>query len=286
MSTFEPIAHRPLSPAEERSLLDDLAAQETALLEKLDPAAAATARRREDRTRRLAALRGEIDAAARIDEAVDAAWKRIDQLRWRLALSAADQLRFQLRRRSYGSIDQGELHQAGMLGLYRAACRFDPERTVRFGTYARFWIRAAMNDLVGELEHAMRLPRSARRDMRALSSDERRGSHKRQGVLQAVRDCVSIDATREDGRPWAELVAAPEDAPVDRIDRTRQLRRLQEVRTSGVLNARHQHILRRRFRDGRVPPYRVIGEELSISGERVRQLEKQALRRMRERMAS
>jgi RNA polymerase sigma-32 factor len=49
--------------------------------------------------------------------------------------------------RNYG-LPMGDLVQEGNVGLMQAAARFEPERGVRFSTYASWWIRAAMQDFV------------------------------------------------------------------------------------------------------------------------------------------
>src|SRR6185312_12401336 len=49
--------------------------------------------------------------------------------------------------RSYG-LPMGDLMQEGTVGLLQAAARFEPERDVRFSTYAAWWVRSAMQDYV------------------------------------------------------------------------------------------------------------------------------------------
>src|SRR5262249_56809267 len=54
---------------------------------------------------------------------------------------------FAMKYRRYG-LPMGDLIQEGNLGLMEAAARFDPERGVRFSTYATWWLRARMQDFI------------------------------------------------------------------------------------------------------------------------------------------
>src|SRR5919107_2992165 len=59
----------------------------------------------------------------------------------RLVISTASRFK------NYG-LPQGDLVQEGVVGLMQAAARFEPERDVRFSTYAAWWIRSAMQDYI------------------------------------------------------------------------------------------------------------------------------------------
>lgn len=71
-------------------------------------------------------------------------WKEAQQLRWRLAMSAVRVAHREARRCGGGNLSQADLVQEGMLGLLAAAKRYEPSRGIRFATYARWWVRAAM----------------------------------------------------------------------------------------------------------------------------------------------
>ena len=59
----------------------------------------------------------------------------------RLVISTASRFK------NYG-LPLGDLVQEGVVGLMQAAARFEPERDVRFSTYAAWWIRSAMQDFI------------------------------------------------------------------------------------------------------------------------------------------
>ena len=84
----------------------------------------------------------EFDLARRWrDEADEDALHELVQAYARLVVSAASKFR------NYG-LPIGDLVQEGNIGLMQAAARFDPERDVRFSTYATWWIRSAMQDYI------------------------------------------------------------------------------------------------------------------------------------------
>ena len=66
----------------------------------------------------------------------------------RLVVSTASRFR------NYG-LPMGDLVQEGNVGLMQAAARFEPDREVRFSTYAAWWIRSAMQDFVLRLTHEL-----------------------------------------------------------------------------------------------------------------------------------
>lgn len=234
-----------------------------------------------------------VDRLRRADEqepAVRALGVEVDRLRWALALSVGDQLRWERRRRRCRAVGSAELAQAAALGLFEAARRFDPARGVRFGTYARFWIREAMGALLDELSHPVRLPRSARRELHRVAAvdtprSRRRDLH-RASVLGGLVEQVPLDGLRGDGRPWAELLGSDAPGPEERCERAQDLQALDRARVDADLDERQRLILTRRFESGHRPPsYREIGEELAVSGERVRQIEQVALGRLRRALA-
>lgn len=277
-----------LSLQEERELCRQLVHAEDVLLERLakctDPALSTRLRgaSRDERTRLIDGHR----AWTAEDEDVAALWEHASTLRWRLALSALDQVRYQVRRRSHAGIADADLYQAGVLGCWEASGCFELGRGSRFGTYARPWIRSALGELAGTLGQAMRLPRSARQDMWALGrgrSAAAKGSVRRRlSSLAAVRDAVSLEQERGDGRTWADTVPCDTPSPHDQLVRRHLAAQLRRALQRTGLNERHRMILSRRYKDARRPDsHRSLGEELGVSGERVRQLKHQALRHLR-----
>ena len=191
-----------------------------------------------------------------------------------------------------------DLVQEGTLGLMQAVRRFDPARGVKFSTYAARWIRGALIDALGHA-HAIRLPDKARRGLAAVKAAERElgdpapaAIAKRTGLgagrVRSLRDAAYVAASLDepvgaDGTPLVELVADPDPAdPWRRLDEHETRRRVWSL--LNVLPRRHREVLVRRYglAGGEAQTHAQVAAALGIGHERSRQLEHEALRRLRE----
>ncbi|MDJ0683984.1 MAG: RNA polymerase factor sigma-32 [Alphaproteobacteria bacterium] len=212
--------------------------------------------------------------------------------------------------RNYG-LPMGDLVQEGNVGLMQAAARFEPERDVRFSTYASWWIRSAMQDYVLRNWSIVRTGTTAAqkslffnlRRLRAKISDSPNGrmTHSgRQFVSTELRVAVeeveamemrlaasdqSLNATISDGSEdnWQDFLADsrpdPESVVGDAHDSDTRARWLHE--SISQLSDREQIIIneRRMVDDGAT--LEELGKKLGVSKERVRQLEHRALGKLR-----
>ena len=217
--------------------------------------------------------------------------------------------------RRYG-LSFADLMQEGNLGLMQAAARFDPDRGVRFSTYAVWWIRAAIQDFVlrnwsvvriGTTTAEKRLFFNLRRlRARNASANGDMLTHEHHveiartlGVsLGAVDDMEarlsgadrSIDAPIDEAgtTDWSDRLVdespSPEELVGERL--ARQTYRRWLVQALAQLPAREALIVRRRHLRERAQTLEELGVELAISKERVRQLEKRALARLREMLSA
>ncbi len=272
-----------LDPAQERALTDRMQALIEDILRSIRAAGHelrdAPQRSRQEWLDQLEAL---LDQHA--DELQDAAsmHRELRRMRWRLALSAMDQVEHELSRRRYQRLSREDLRQAGLLGLFEAARRFEASRGHRFSTYARWWVRAYMNEAVGSQEYVVRLPNGAQKQLRHVG-EPRTLNRRQEQALSRVRQAVSIEAPEGDGRTVADRLVAEDSDPSVAVERKQLLRRVRKARQAGELSNRHHQILAARYGLEGTPrqTYRDLGRDLGVSGERVRQLERQALKRMR-----
>ncbi|MBM75857.1 MAG: hypothetical protein CMK59_10690, partial [Proteobacteria bacterium] len=94
--------------------------------------------------------------------------KNSERLRWNLAMSAKHVARGEARKLVCALMEEEDLIQEGCIGLMRAAKRFDPDRGIRFSTYARWWVRAQMTRAIETTGRMVRLPGGAVEQIRNL----------------------------------------------------------------------------------------------------------------------
>lgn len=259
-----------------------------------------------------------LDAATELDLA--RAWRdrrderslhRLVNAYMRLAVSMAGKYR------RYGAPMPDLIQEAGV-GLLKAAERFDPDRGVRFSTYAVWWIKASIQDYVMRNWSLVRTGSTssqkalffnlrrvrARLEREAISNGEAVNSQSlRQKIATEVgvplRDVEMMDArlsgadfslnaqqSGEEGREWVDALEdeSPQAAAI--VSRDADLLRLREWLSEalGLLNARERMIVvERKLRD-EPRTLESLGQELGLSKERVRQLEAQALTKLRKRL--
>ena len=232
----------------------------------------------------------------------------------RLAISMASRFR------RYGAPMNDLIQEAG-LGLMKAADKFDPDRGVRFSTYAVWWIKASIQDFVMrnwsmvrtgstssqkslffnmrrvqarlEREAAARGERVDRHEMHRLISEEigvpLHDVEMMEGRLSGSDFSLnSLQSADEDGREWIDALeddgAQAADMVEDRLDND-QLREWLLVAMQ-ALNARERFIVRERKLRNTPRTLESLGDELGLSKERVRQLEAAAFEKMRKSLVS
>lgn len=226
----------------------------------------------------------------------------------RLVIAAATRFR------NYG-LPIGDLVQEGTIGLMQATARFDPDRDVRFSTYAAWWIRSAMQDYVLRNWSIVRTGTTAAqkslffnlRRLRARieeTSGEAFGEDGRRQIAATLKVDItevetmeqrlsandqSLNAPLSEGgdENWQDFLAdsrpTPEEAVISLRDDRRRSAWLAEALDE--LSPRERRIIReRRLRDVSAT-LEELGRELGVSKERVRQLESRALLKLRASMS-
>ena len=203
----------------------------------------------------------------------------------------------------HSELGYDDLIQEGILGLLKAADRYNPDRGTRFGTLAVWWIRQAIGRAIANTGRTIRLPvnrawklsqiRRITAQLAQQSGDEpkvedvaeRAGvtAEAAAGLLRDGQNVVSLDAPVDpDDRAALERIA---DHTVADPEGTVVTRSLQEVLEESLarLDEREAQILKLRFGlgGGEARPLRAIAAEWQMSPEGVRQISERAMTHLR-----
>jgi RNA polymerase sigma-32 factor len=237
-----------------------------------------------------------------------AALDRLASAHMRLVIAIAAKFR------NFG-LNMSDLIQEGHVGLLEAAARFEPDREVRFSTYATWWIRASIQDYILRNWSIVRGGTSSSqkslffnlrrlRARLAQSADQR----PRRQIFTEIAGALGVsvsDVEQMDSRLSApdtslnapihesdtesasnrqdflvDTTPTPDETVGTTIDTERRTSWLRSALT--VLNERELQIVRERRLKDEGETLEALGESLGISKERVRQIENRALEKLRE----
>jgi RNA polymerase sigma-32 factor len=217
--------------------------------------------------------------------------------------------------RRYGA-PMNDLIQEASLGLMKAADKFDPDRGVRFSTYAVWWIKASIQDYVMRNWSMVRTGSTssqkalffnlrrvqARLEREASQAGETLDTHQlRERIAQEVGvpladvemmegrlsgSDFSLNATQsseDEGREWIDALEDDGVQAAEVVETRHDAARLRGwlVRAMAALNPRERFIVTERKLRDEARTLESLGEELGLSKERVRQLEVAAFAKMR-----
>ncbi|MEQ5869575.1 RNA polymerase factor sigma-32 [Sagittula sp. NFXS13] len=243
------------------------------------------------------------------DHGDEQALHRLIQAYMRLAISMASKFK------RYGAPMNDLIQEAG-LGLMKAADKFDPDRGVRFSTYAVWWIKASIQDYVMRNWSMVRTGSTssqkalffnmrrvqARLEREAQASGEKLDGYQLRHMIATeigvpLRDVemmegrlsgsdFSLNATQsveDEGREWIDTLEDDSAQSAELVENTHDTACLRNwlVDAMNGLNERERFIIRERKLREEARTLESLGTELGLSKERVRQLEAAAFGKMR-----
>lgn len=225
---------------------------------------------------------GKIRRFQRVDRALSRMVEILERERDRLVMPNFRLVLKEVFRYHPTGMKRSDLFQEGILGLHKAVFRFDASRAIRFSTYATYWIRQSIRKCLIDKSRMIRIPQAIQEELRKTETHMKQQEADRVRRLMSDTILFSYGESDDSNDRFSFEVKDPSAPELGASLHTATVPKAVNVALRD-LTSRERDVVQRRFGLAGERPQTLeeIGVHLNLSRERIRQIEQEALSRMR-----